>query len=342
MNPYRSALATLALGVLFSAAPVTQAQQLNLLCNPAIDWCELMKNKFEAETGIKTNMTRRSSGESYAQIRAEAANPKIDVWWGGTGDPHLQAAAEGLTEVYVSPTLPKLQPWARKVADVSGHRTVGIYLGALGFGYNEKTLASKKLAAPKCWADLIDPKYKDEVQMPDPNSSGTAYTMLATLVQLMGEEKAFAYMKALHKNINQYTKSGIAPSQAAARGETAIGISFMHDLVIPKLAGFPIVVVAPCEGTGYEIGSMSIVKGARNMAEAKKFYEFALRPDIQALAPQAKSYQIPSNVDAKVPAEAIKPSDVKLIDSDQAKYGSSEVRKRLLARWTNEVSGAMK
>ena len=97
---------------LLLAAPAAQAQQLNLLCNATIDWCELMKNKFEAETGIKTNMVRRSSGESYAQVRAESANPKTDIWWGGTGDPHLQAAAEGLTEVYKSPMLAKQQPWS--------------------------------------------------------------------------------------------------------------------------------------------------------------------------------------------------------------------------------------
>ncbi|MBL8310034.1 MAG: ABC transporter substrate-binding protein [Burkholderiales bacterium] len=339
--------ATVAAASIFGATalfvtPTAQAQQLNLLCNATIDWCELMKNKFEAETGIKTNMTRRSSGESYAQVRAEAANPKIDIWWAGTGDPHLQAAAEGLTEVYKSPTLPKLQPWARKVADAAGNRTVGIYLGALGFAYNDKLLASKKVPAPKCWADLADAKFKDEVQMPDPNSSGTAYTMLATLVQLMGEEKAFAYFKSLHKNVNQYTKSGVAPSQAVGRGETLVGISFMHDLMIAKVGGLPVTIVTPCEGTGYEIGSMSIIKGARNMTEAKKFYEFALRPDIQSLGPQAKSYQIPSHTEAKVPAEAIKPSDVKLIDYDQAKYGSTETRKRLLARWGSDVTSAPK
>ena len=45
--------------------------------------------------------------------------------------------------------------------------------------------------------------------------------------------------KNLHKNVNQYTKSGIAPSQAVGRGETAVGISFMHDLMIAKVGGFP-------------------------------------------------------------------------------------------------------
>ena len=38
-----------------------------------------------------------SAGELYARLRAEKDNPRGDIWWGGTGDPHLQAADEGLT-----------------------------------------------------------------------------------------------------------------------------------------------------------------------------------------------------------------------------------------------------
>ena len=56
-----------------------------------------MVTAFEKATGIKVSMTRKSSGEFYAQLKAEAANPRGDIWWGGTGDPHLQAAEEGLT-----------------------------------------------------------------------------------------------------------------------------------------------------------------------------------------------------------------------------------------------------
>ena len=71
----------------------------------------------------------------------------------------------------------------------------------------------KKLPAPKCWTDLLKPDFKDEIQVANPNSSGTAYTMLATLVQLMGEDEAFDYLKALHTNVNQYTRSGIGADE---------------------------------------------------------------------------------------------------------------------------------
>lgn len=313
------------------------ADKLTLYCSPQIEWCNLMVEAFEKETGIKVSMTRKSSGETFAQIKAEARNPKGDVWWGGTGDPHLQAAEEGLTTEYKSPMWDKLHPWAQSQANSASMRTVGIYAGALGFGYNTEILAKAGLPAPKCWKDLLKPEFKGHVQMANPNSSGTAYTTLATIVQIFGEAEGFEFMKGLHKNINQYTKSGSAPIKAAARGENTVGIVFLHDAVTQAVNGFPIVPVAPCEGTGYEIGSMSIIKGARNLESAKKYYDFALRADIQVRAKEAKAYQVMSNMGVEPPKEAPKLEDIKLIDYDFKKYGSSAERKRLLKKWDDEV-----
>ncbi|GAB4391781.1 MAG: ABC transporter substrate-binding protein [Kiloniellaceae bacterium] len=330
-------LSALSLSALL-AGPAGAADRLTLYCSPQIEWCNLMVQAFEQETGIDVAMTRKSSGETFAQIKAEARNPQGDVWWGGTGDPHLQAAEEGLTEEYTSPLLKELHPWAQQQAKSANMRTVGIYAGALGIGYNKELLEEKGLPAPKCWADLTKPEYKGEIQIANPNSSGTSYTTLATLVQIMGEEEAFDFLKKMHLNVNQYTKSGSAPIKAAARGETTIGITFMHDMVTQIANGFPIEIVAPCEGTGYEIGSMSIIKNARNMDSAKKFYDFALKADIQTLAREAKAYQVPSNAAAQPPEGAPDLSQLKLIDYDFAKYGSSAERKRLLKRWDDEVS----
>ena len=313
------------------------AGELVVYCSVQEEWCRPMVAVFEKTTGIKVSMTRKSSGEVYAQIKAEAANPKGDIWWGGTGDPHLQAAEENLTQAYKSPMLPQLQDWAVRQAEQSGYKTVGIYSGALGFSYNKPALEKKGIPAPKCWADLIKPAFKGEIQVADPNSSGTAYTMLATMVQLMGEDKAFDYMKALHRNVNQYTKSGAAPARAAAVGESIVGITFMHDGVSQAITGAPLVVVAPCEGTGYEIGSMSIINGARNLANAKKWVDFALGAQIQILGANARSFQVPSNKNAATPPEAPKLKDIKLINYDFKKYGSSAERIRLLSKWDKEV-----
>ena len=320
------------------SGPAQAAGSLNVICAADVKWCELMENMFEKDKGIDVNMVRMSSGEAYAKIRAEARNPKVDIWWAGTGDPHLQAAQDGLTMEYKSPMLDQLQPWAQNQAKVSGYKTVGVYSGALGWGYNTDILKRKNVEAPRCWADLVKPAYKGEIQIANPNSSGTAYTALATLVQLMGEDKAFEYMKNLNANVTQYTKSGSAPVKSAARGETGIGIVFMHDAVAMTVQGFPVETVAPCEGTGFEVGSMSIVKGARNLDNAKIFYDWALTADVQSQAVEADSFQIPSNKDAKTPPEAPKLDQIKLIDYDFAKYGDAATRKELLERWDKEIS----
>ena len=230
-----------------------------------------------------------------AQIAAERANPKLDVYYTGTGDPHLQAAEMGLTEEYKSPSCRNSTTGRSRRPKQSKYRTVGVYSGALGIAYNPELLAKKKLPPPKCWADLANPIYKDEIQMANPNSSGTAYATLATFVQIFGEDKAFELLKGMHKNTNSYPRSGAGPVRAVARGETAIAVTFLHDGVTEIAAGFPVKLVVPCEGTGYEVGSMSIVKGAKNLDNAKKFYDSALTPAAQKIGGDLKNFQTPSN-----------------------------------------------
>ncbi|MCX7384038.1 MAG: ABC transporter substrate-binding protein [Alphaproteobacteria bacterium] len=340
MNSFSAGLRGLAVAGVATLAGMTGAAAqgtLVLYCGVDEAWCRAMSTTFEKQTGVHVDMTRQSSGEIYARLRAEKANPRADIWWGGTGDPHLQAAEEGLTEEYKSPRLAEMNDWALKQAERGQFRTVGIYMGALGYGYNKEELARRKIAAPSCWADLVKPEYKGEVQMADPNSSGTAYTAMATFVQLMGEEPAFVFLKKLHANINEYTKAGAAPAQSAGKGETLVGIAFQHDVITVAKRNLPVAVVSPCEGTGYEIGSMSIVKGARHPEEARKFYDWALTPEAQKLGAQFGSFQFPSNTATPVPPEAPDLSKVKLIAYDFATFGSSATRTRLLGRWTSEV-----
>jgi iron(III) transport system substrate-binding protein len=332
---------------LFAATALAASSSAKAADDGVTVYCSILEEQcrdgallFEKATGTKVQMIRRSTGETLAQIKAEAANPKGDVWWGGPAESHLQAAEEGLTSEYRSPAIADLRDWAKKLSEVSKGRATGIYLGVLGFGVNEQLIKARGLAAPKCWSDLLDPKLKDEVQMADPASSGTAYTLLATVVQLMGEDKGFDYLKSLHKNVSQYTKSGIAPIKALAMGETTVGVGFLHDIATQQLAGAPIKPVMPCEGTGYETGAISIVKGARNEAAAKKFVDWALGPEAQGINMRLKIFSIPSNPQVKVPDGAPDFSSAKLIDYDTVKYGGAAERVRLLKKFETDVKSA--
>jgi iron(III) transport system substrate-binding protein len=330
---------TVLMAALAAASLGAAAQgQVNIICSVQAEWCNNMATVYSRTTGAKINMSIKGSGEALAQLIAERDNPKTDLWFGGTGDPHLQAAEQGLTLEYKSPSLAQLHTWAQQQAQQSGYKTVGIYSGPLGFGYNPELLAKKKIPVPKTWADLLKPAYKGDIQVANPASSGTAYTMIATLVQLMGEDKAFEYLKGLHRNVSAYTRSGTAPIKAVARGETAVSISFVHDGPGEKMQGFPIETITPGDGTGAEIGSMSLIKGARNMEAAKKFYEWALTPGAQEIAFAAKSFQVPSNKTAKIDPNVPDFRKIKFINYDYAKYGASAERRRLIARWEKEVN----
>ncbi len=321
------------------ASTTAQAQGvLNLYCSVQIEWCQAIATNFQRDTGIRVNVTQRGSGETLAAIRAEAQNPRGDVWFGGTGDPHLAAAEENLSQAYESPHASRLQPWALAQHRQSGGRAIGVYAGAVGFGFNSELLARRGLEPPRSWADLITPRYRGEIQVANPNSSGTAYVIIATLVQLMGEDRAFAYMRELHPNINAYARSGTGPIKAVARGETAISLSFVHDAVTEKNAGFPVGWSTPAEGTGFEIGSMSILRGARNLAQARRFYDWALTVEAQHLGfDVGKQLQTPSHRDARLPDGAPDLTTMKLIDYDFARYGRSAERRRLIERWDREI-----
>src|SRR5258707_14700550 len=128
ITPGRCALA-LAMFALALPAAAHAEGNLVVYCAVQEEWCRAMVNAFERETGIKVAMTRKSSGEFYAQIQAESANPRGDIWWGGTGDPHMQAAEEGLTIEYSSANLSGLHDWAIRQWEQSKHRAVGVYAG---------------------------------------------------------------------------------------------------------------------------------------------------------------------------------------------------------------------
>ncbi|MGJ7503789.1 ABC transporter substrate-binding protein [Variovorax sp. ZT5P49] len=327
----------LAAAALLGLPAAASAQTVNVICSVQAEWCSAISTVYARTTGVRVNMALKNSGEALAQLNAEKDNPKTDIWFGGTGDPHLQAAEQGLTLEYKSPTLPRLHPWAQQQAKQSRYRAVGIYSGPLGFAYNPELLARKKLPVPKTWGDLLKPEYKGEIQVANPASSGTAYTMIATLVQLMGEDKAFDYLKALHRNVSQYTRSGTAPIKAVARGEAAVSISFVHDGPGEKMQGFPLETITPGEGTGAEIGSMSIVKGARNLDAARKFYEWALTPDAQELGAASRQFQLPSNVNTRLDPRVPDFRKIRFINYDYARYGASAERRRLIARWEKDV-----
>jgi iron(III) transport system substrate-binding protein len=330
--------AGLSIALAMPALAIAQGQ-LNLYCSsPNTAWCQGMAVGFEKISGTKVAVIQKATGEMLAQIKAERTNPKGDIWWAGAADSYLQAAEEGLLEDYRSPNVAQLYDWAARISDMSKNRVSGVYGGIIALGYNSELMAKRNLPVPKCWRDLVNPVYKGEIMLGNPSSSGTAYLMLATLVQVFGEDEAFKYLLDVHRNVNQYARSGIGPMTAVTRGETAVGSTVLHGVINEIVRGHPVQPVLPCEGVGYEVGSIAIIKGTRNPDAARKFVDWALSVDGQKVGLDVKEYAIPTNRDVALPPQVPKLSDIKVIDYDFAKFGSSETRKRLLERWERDIN----
>ncbi len=280
------------------AATTADSGKVTVACGATEEWCAALSAAFTAKTGVKSDFVRLSSGEALARIQAGRANTEFDVWHGGPSDAYAAAAELGLLEKYVSPNAAAIPA---RYKDPAGNWT-GVYVGVLGFCDNTEVLAEKGVKPPESWADLADPALKQNVGMAHPSTSGTAYTTLWTQVVLNGgtPDGALTYMRRLHPNVLQYSKSGVAPAQQAARGEVGVGIVFSHDCVATQEQGFPhLKVTFPAEGTGYEVGGVAVLKGAHNPVSAKKYVDWALTPAAQELGPTVKSYQVPTHPDAK-------------------------------------------
>ncbi|OOF68248.1 ABC transporter substrate-binding protein [Rodentibacter caecimuris] len=339
-NPISLSVSTALLATALLTSSIASAKgRLVVYCSATNAMCEAETQAFAEKYDVKTAFIRNGSGATLAKVESEKGNPQADVWYGGTLDPQSQAGELGLLEPYRSQNIEQIVPRFQDPAKLKGNFTSAVYMGILGFGVNTERL--KKLGItdiPKCWKDLTDSRLKGEIQIADPQSSGTAYTAIATFTQLWGEDVAFDYFRQLHPNVSQYTKSGIAPSRNAARGETTIGIGFLHDYAVEKQNGAPLELIVPCEGTGYELGGVSIIKGARNIDNAKLFVDWVLSKEGQELAwKKGQAHQILTNTTAEQSPTSFDPLKLNLINYDFEKYGSSDERKRLITKWVEEV-----
>lgn len=328
----------------FAACTLTDAYadggEVDVICSLSLNWCEAAALAFSHETGVAVRLTQKGSADALAQIAFEGEHPRHDVWYGGSEDAHLRAAARGLTAQYRSPLLPQLYDWAVRAAERAQYRTVALYAVTLGIAYNHDTLAKKRLAAPRCWSDLARADYAGDVQMPDPHVSNAGYATIVTFVQMFGEDDAFRLLKQIDRNVEAYSRTQAGAIRAAARGETEVAVTFLHDAATEIANGFPIVLVAPCEGAGYDVGAMSIIEHAPNADNARKFYDWALTPRAQRIGGDTHNYEAPSNRATTIAPVAPGIADMRLAPEEITTQGDASERARLLARWDRDVHPA--
>ncbi len=254
-----------------------------------------LKYEFEARTGIKVVQVLEGTSRVRGRLRAEKDDPNADVWYGGGGIlPFVAAADEDLLEPYI-PAGYEDMPVQRgnMLLRDPDFRWTGMCIIALGYAYNPQILSPDE--APKTWDDLIDPKFRKQIEMWDPGTSGTAMLFLDSVLlrhieRGEGEEAGWDYLKEYWQNLKRYTVEG-KPAFNVARGATPIGIHFEHQ-VLEFVA----------EQTGGDLSSMNetirwelppdspvivdpiaLIKNGPNQENGKKFIDFVMSEDGQRI-----------------------------------------------------------
>ncbi len=312
--------------------------KVTLYMGPPEKTCTAVAQGFEKKTGIKPTFLRLSAGEAINRIRAERNAPQASILYGIGLPSMLTLKADGLLQPYKSPEAAAV-PDRYKDPDGSWTATD---VDFIGIASNKKFLQEKGLQAPRSWEDLTRPEFAGQVCLGSPATSGTGYTFLTTVLQVMGEAKGWEYLKRFNTNVAQYTRSGIGPTQLVGRGEVGVGILFAHDILGSIERGFPIEMSLPQEGTGYDLFCVVMLKGAPEPEDAKRFIDWSLTPEAVELLAASDFYSVPTHPKAKV-HDLVKPyQNVKLINFDFAWAGRPTVRQQLIDKFQSDILAGRK
>lgn len=273
---------------------------------------------------------RDSTGVITARLLAERDRPRADMVFGIVTSSLMALKQLNMLEPYRPPGAESLKPAFRDPAEPYVWTGLDAFVVALCFNTAEAARAG--IARPRVWADLAGPAFHDRIAMPHPASSGTGFLLIATWIQIMGEEAAWSFMEALDRNVALYTHSGSAPCVQTARGERVVGLSFDMRATREKALGAPIDIIIPSDGTGWEMGAMAILKGRppEQLAAAKRLADWATSRAAHETFVQF--YGIVAMPGIAPPANY--PSDAESLMAPANVLWMAQNRDRILAEWT--------
>jgi iron(III) transport system substrate-binding protein len=287
---------------------------------------------FKAQyPNIKLNIVRDSTGVITTKLLAEKDNPKADIVWGCAASNLLILDEEGLLEAYAPKGLERVAAEFRDSANPP--KWIGIDAFMTAFTINKDLLARKKLKLPVTYEDIVKPEFKNSIVMPNPASSGTGFLTVSGILQIMGEEKGWAYLDKLHSNIKYYTHSGSQPAVLAGKGDCIIGISFDYRGILQKMKGDPVDVIFPKEGSGWDVEANALIKKKDIKPEAKQFLDWAIS-DL-AMKEYNKSFAILSVRNKSEIPEGYPEEPIKQLAKNDLKW-AAENRSAILDKWINK------
>lgn len=323
--------ASIGLAMAFATALPAAAQKTDVTVYTALENDQLAPFKASIEAAIpdiNVVWVRDSTGVITARFLAEKDNPRADVVIGLAASSLLLFEKMNLLETYKPKGVEALKPSYIDSKEPYTWTGMDAFIGVIC--YNTAEAGKASLKAPTSWKDLLDPKYKDQLVMPHPASSGTGYLTVAAWIQTMGEAEAWKFMDGLHQNIAVYTHSGSAPCVMAAKGERIAGIALDMRGASEKTKGAPLEVIVPKEGVGWDMEAVGIVKGTKKLDAAKKVMDWAATKGANEL--YSKTYAAVAHPDVKnIPQNYPADAEKGMVKNDFA--WMAENRERILTEW---------
>lgn len=236
---------------------------------------------FEEMTGVHVEIVSAGTGELMKRIEAESQNPLGDVEFGGTVSVCLPY--KDYFEPYTS---------ANEDAQLESCKTVEGCINSYNIlpmcmVVNTDLIGDIEING---YEDLLQPELKGKIAFVDPNQSSTGLQHLTAILQAMGgedEEKGWEYVDKLIENLDgRMLSSSSAVGQGVADGEYVVGLT--HEGYVTKLLndGYHVKAVYPEEGMFVSAGTVQIIKGCKNMENAKLFVDYVTSYDAQVRAGQ--------------------------------------------------------
>jgi iron(III) transport system substrate-binding protein len=252
--------------------------------------------RFREETGIAVRPVfdteeAKTLGLVHRLI-AERGRPQADVFWNGECARTALLKDKGVLEAYRAPTAAAIGPEWR---DPEGFWT--------GFGARARVIVyntERVKEPPRTLAALADPKWRGRAAMANP-VFGTTAAHVAALAQQGGEEAVIRLLASLKANGLRIVGGNSHVRDLVARGPCDVGLTDTDDVWIGKDRGDPIGMVYPDqEGAGTLVipNSVALVRGAPRSANGRKFIDWLLRPETEALLAKGRSRQMPVRPEA--------------------------------------------
>lgn len=232
--------------------------------------------EFEERTGIWVDVRAGGTTEMLEAVKAEAGLSTCDVMFGGGVESY-----EAYREYFEPYACGQSQLLDTKYCSPEDTWTIFTELPIV-FIYNSKLVGEEQ--APVSWADFWGERFRGQIAFADPRKSGTSYTALATMAQILKmdeKEMLGQFVTALDGRIS--AGSGEVVQEVSA-GVRLVGITLEEAAIKEIAAGADIGMVYPEEGTSAVPDGCALVKDAPHEKNAKLFIDFTVSDDVQNLA----------------------------------------------------------